>query len=408
MTSPAPHDLWDNPLGTDGFEFIEYAAPDPAALGRLFEQMGFTAVAKHRSKNVLLYRQGDDQLHRQRGARLVRAVVRARTRPVDLRDRVPRRGCGARVSQVRRERRVGRREPSGTDGAQHPGDQGHRRFADLSRRPLSGRAANAGSGVSIYDIDFVPLAGRRPASAGAGLTYIDHLTHNVHRGRMDRVGELLRAPVQFPRGPLFRHRRQADGTQVEGDDEPLRQDPHPDQRELRRQEPDPGIPGRLSRRGHPARRARHRRHPRDGRGAARAAASRSRTRRIRTTSSSPTRLPGHGEDELRLARNRILIDGAPAQNEMLLQIFTKTVIGPIFFEIIQRKGNAGLRRRQLPGAVRVHRTGPGAARGAVQGLIPACPVRLKLGLQGWRDGSNPPCGVGFSRPQRTAKLKPGR
>ena len=48
---PAPEktSLWDNPLGTDGFEFIEYAAPDPAALGRLFEQMGFTAIAKHRS-----------------------------------------------------------------------------------------------------------------------------------------------------------------------------------------------------------------------------------------------------------------------------------------------------------------------------------------------------------------------
>src|SRR5438046_9710599 len=57
---PAPSgDLWDNPLGTDGFEFIEYAAPDPAALGRLFEQMGFSAVAEHFTKNVLLYRQGD-------------------------------------------------------------------------------------------------------------------------------------------------------------------------------------------------------------------------------------------------------------------------------------------------------------------------------------------------------------
>src|SRR5258706_1743023 len=50
--------LWDNPLGTDGFEFIEYAAPDPVALGALFEQLGFTAIARHRSKNVLLYRQG--------------------------------------------------------------------------------------------------------------------------------------------------------------------------------------------------------------------------------------------------------------------------------------------------------------------------------------------------------------
>jgi 4-hydroxyphenylpyruvate dioxygenase len=55
----------------------------------------------------------------------------------------------------------------------------------------------------------------------------------------------------------------------------------------------------------------------------------------------PTRLPGHREDAARLAANRILIDGAPASDEMLLQIFTATVIGPIFFEIIQRKGNQG-------------------------------------------------------------------
>ena len=51
--------LWENPLQTDGFEFVEYAAPNPAALGVLFEQMGFSAIAKHRSKNVLLYRQGE-------------------------------------------------------------------------------------------------------------------------------------------------------------------------------------------------------------------------------------------------------------------------------------------------------------------------------------------------------------
>jgi len=49
---------WENPMGTDGFEFIEYAAPDPAAMGKVFERMGFKAVAKHRHKNVLLYRQG--------------------------------------------------------------------------------------------------------------------------------------------------------------------------------------------------------------------------------------------------------------------------------------------------------------------------------------------------------------
>ena len=54
-----------------------------------------------------------------------------------------------------------------------------------------------------------------------------------------------------------------------------------------------------------------------------------------------TRLPGHQEDTERLRKNHILLDGAPAENEMLLQIFTETVIGPIFFEIIQRKGNEG-------------------------------------------------------------------
>ena len=50
---------WENPMGTDGFEFVEYAASDPAALGRLFEQLGFVAIARHRHKNVTLYRQGE-------------------------------------------------------------------------------------------------------------------------------------------------------------------------------------------------------------------------------------------------------------------------------------------------------------------------------------------------------------
>src|SRR4029077_4506259 len=61
--SPAPqgsrHDLWDNPMGTDGFEFVEYTGPDPQQLAALFQQMGFVAAARHRSKNVTLYKQGD-------------------------------------------------------------------------------------------------------------------------------------------------------------------------------------------------------------------------------------------------------------------------------------------------------------------------------------------------------------
>ena len=61
--NPARHesrdDLWNNPMGTDGFEFVEYTGPDPAQLAALFEQMGFVAAARHRSKNVTLYKQGD-------------------------------------------------------------------------------------------------------------------------------------------------------------------------------------------------------------------------------------------------------------------------------------------------------------------------------------------------------------
>ena len=49
-----------NPMRTDGFEFVEYAAPDPELLRHLFESMGLPAVARHRSKNVTLHSQGDE------------------------------------------------------------------------------------------------------------------------------------------------------------------------------------------------------------------------------------------------------------------------------------------------------------------------------------------------------------
>ena len=55
-------DLFDNPLGTDGFEFVEFTSPEPARLQQLFELMGFVAVGKHRSKNVLRFAQGDINL----------------------------------------------------------------------------------------------------------------------------------------------------------------------------------------------------------------------------------------------------------------------------------------------------------------------------------------------------------
>ena len=210
----------------------------------------------------------------------------------------------------------------------------------------------------IYLVDRYPAAERRPACrsttstscrcrastqhpAGAGLTYIDHLTHNVHRGRMDEWASFYERLFNFREVRYFDIEGKLTGLKSQGDDESLRQDPHPDQRERRRQEPDPGIPDRLPRRRHPARRARHRRHLRDRRDAARQRGVAFQDTPDTYYEALATRLPGHREDAARLARNRILIDGAPAEDEMLLQIFTTTVIGPIFFEIIQRKGNEG-------------------------------------------------------------------
>src|SRR3954462_4584766 len=59
QTQAEGRDIFDNPLGTDGFEFVEFTSPEPERLKGLFELMGFTAVARHRSKNVVRYRQGD-------------------------------------------------------------------------------------------------------------------------------------------------------------------------------------------------------------------------------------------------------------------------------------------------------------------------------------------------------------
>ena len=178
MAAPS---LWDNPLGTDGFEFVEYAAPDPAALGRLFEQMGFSAIAKHRSKNVLLYRQGD-----------INFIVNAE--PGSFAQGFARVHGPSICAMAFRVKDAGRAYAKliehGAWGVEaHPGPM------ELSIPAIKGigdsliylvdRYPVDGAGVSIYDIDFVPIAGAEQRPQGAGLVTIDHLTHNVHRGRMD-------------------------------------------------------------------------------------------------------------------------------------------------------------------------------------------------------------------------------
>jgi 4-hydroxyphenylpyruvate dioxygenase len=339
MTTPTA-DLWDNPLRTDGFEFIEYAAPDPAALGRLFEAMGFAAVARHRAKNVLLYRQGGvnfivnaepdsfaQSFARVHGPSICAIAFRVGDAAFAYRECV-------------------RAGAWGVDT--HPGPMelnipaikgiGDSLIYLVDRYP--GSAASGGSNVSIYDIDFVPLPGAAAHPLGAGLTYIDHLTHNVHRGRMDEWAGFYERLFNFREVRYFDIEGQLTGLKSKAMTSPCGKIRIPinessdDKSQIQEYLVDyrgEGI-----------------QHVALGTDDIHATVEAMQAAGV-VFQDTPdtyyqalaTRLPGHREDTARLAKNRILLDGAPAKDEMLLQIFTRTVIGPIFFEIIQRKGNEG-------------------------------------------------------------------
>jgi 4-hydroxyphenylpyruvate dioxygenase len=205
---------------------------------------------------------------------------------------------------------------------------------------LVDRYPRNGAGVSIYDIDFVPLAGAEQHPRGAGLTYIDHLTHNVHRGRMEEWAGFYERLFNFREVRYFDIEGKLTGLKSKAMVSPCGKIRIPVNESA---DDKSQIQEYLV--------AYH------GEGIQHVALG---TDDIHATveelrgcgvafQDTPdtyydllaTRLPRHREDAARLRRNRILLDGAPARDEMLLQIFTTTVIGPIFFEIIQRKGDEG-------------------------------------------------------------------
>ncbi len=328
-----PRSLWENPMGTDGFEFVEYTAPDPAALGRLFEQLGFAAVARHRSKNVTLYRQGD-----------VNFIVNAE--PESFAQAFARLHGPSVCAIAFRVR----------DAA-----KAYQRALALGARPVAGKLgpmelnipAIEGIGGSllylvdrygdhtIYDVDFVPLPGGDPRPQGAGLTGIDHLTHNVHQGRMALWARYYEQLFNFREVRYFDIEGKLTGLRSKAMTSPCGKIRIP----INESADDKSqIEEYLA--------AYH------GEGIQHIAlATRDIYRTVETLRAAgikfqdvpdtyyeqvAARLPGHGEDMARLERNRILIDGAPAAGGgLLLQIFTDTMIGPIFFEIIERKGNEG-------------------------------------------------------------------
>jgi 4-hydroxyphenylpyruvate dioxygenase len=333
---------WDNPMGTDGFEFIEYAAPDPVAMGQLFERMGFKAIAKHRHKDVTLYRQGEINFilnaepdsFAQRFARLHGPSICA---------------IAFRVQDAKAayERAIslgawGYANQAGPGELNIPAIKGIGDsliyFVDKWRGKNGAKDGDIGN-IGFYDVDFEPLPGAELHPVGHGLTYIDHLTHNVYRGRMQEWAEFYERIFNFREIRYFDIEGQATGVKSKAMTSPCGKIRIPINEEGNDK---PGQIQEYLDMYH-------------GEGIQHIALGSSNIYdtvdalqmngiRLLTTSATyyellPKRIPDLDEDIAALQQRNILVDGRPG--ELLLQIFSENQLGPIFFEFIQRKGNEG-------------------------------------------------------------------
>ncbi len=336
---------WDNPMGTNGFEFVEYTAPDPVALGKVFENLGFKAIAKHRHKDVTLYRQGEINFlinaekdsFAQRFARLHGPSICAIAFRVD--------DATAAYKRALELGAWGFDSGSGPMELNIPAIKGIGDSLIYLVDRWKGKNGTGGIGdISIYDVDFVPL---NPDTAeqdmnyqGAGLEMIDHLTHNVHKGRMAEWAEFYERLFNFREVRYFDIEGKVTGVKSKAMTSPCGKIRIPINEEGTEEK------GQIQEyldmyRGEGIQ------HIALGTSTIYETVENLRKQNLRFLDTPDTyyelldkRLPNHGEDVPRLKQNRILLDGGP-DNDLLLQIFTENQIGPIFFEIIQRKGNEG-------------------------------------------------------------------
>ncbi len=322
-----------NPMGTRGFEFVEFTGPDVSALTRGFQSLGFMPIAMHRSKNVTLFRQGGinfilngegkgfpKEFSDQHGPSVCAIAIRVDDAPKAM-VRAQELGAKALVN-----------EP-GPMELSLPGIEaiGGSRIFFIDRYDQAG---------SIYDIDFKPIPGANQHPEGVGLTEIDHLTNNVFRGRMDHWAQF------YERLFNFREIRYFD---IEGKLTGLKS--------RAMTSPDGKIRIPINESADDKSQIEEYLREYKGEGIQHIAMSTTNiyetVRRLRASNVElmapppdtyyemlESRLPGHGEDVAKLKELGILLDGSPSGG-LLLQIFTQTMVGPIFFEIIQRKGDEG-------------------------------------------------------------------
>lgn len=324
---------WDNPLGLDGFEFVEFTGPDPAALAHLFTAMGFTHAATHRSKKVRLYRQGDINFILNMEPSGQAANFRSAHGPSAN-------AMAFRVHDAARALKLAiERGATPVEGKAGPMELNIPAIEGIGGANLY--LVDRYGAQEIYDVDFVPELGVTKDSNSVGLHTLDHLTHNLERGRMEYWGNYYERIFNFREIRYFDIEGQSTGLfsrAMTAPDNKIRiplnesQDEHSQIEEFIRDYHGEGI-----------------QHLALATDDIFATVDTLRANGIRFQDTPHTyydmidqRLPGHGHNIDEMRKRRILIDGSPETGEgLLLQIFTENMVGPIFFEIIQRKGNEG-------------------------------------------------------------------
>ena len=330
-------DLFDNPLGLDGFEFVEFSAPEKGMLEPVFEAMGFTRIARHRSKDVELWRQGEINLIANYEPRSPAAYFAHEHGPSAC-------GMGFRVKNAHKayELAIERgAEPVETK-------TGPMELRLPAIRGIGGAIIylidRYGDQLSIYDIDFDYLPGVDRHPKGAGLRLIDHLTHNVYGGRMAHWAAFYEKIFNFREIRYFDIKGEYTGLTSRAMTAPDGKIRIPLNEEGR------SGGGQIEEflRAYNGEGIQHIAFLCDD---LIAVWDKLKAAGTRFMSAPPEtyyemleeRLPGHGEPVAELQTRGILLDGSTEKGDprLLLQIFSETLIGPVFFEFIQRKKDEG-------------------------------------------------------------------
>jgi len=330
-------DLFDNPMGLMGFEFVEFASPTPNQLETLFEKLGFQLVARHRSKDVLLYRQGGINFIVNREPKSEAAYFAAEHGPS---------ACGLAFRVQDAHKAYDRALELGAQPIDIPTGPMELRLPAI--RGIGGAPLylidRFEDGKSIYDIDFAFLAGVDRHPRGVGLKVVDHLTHNVYRGRMAHWAAFYERLFNFREIRYFDIQGEYTGLTSKAMTAPDGRIRIPLNEESSRGSGQ--IEEFLMKFS--------------GEGIQHVALL---TDNLMQTvdelqmagiplMSAPNevyyemleeRLPGHGQAVGELQARGILLDGSTAggKKRLLLQIFSETLLGPVFFEFIQREGDDG-------------------------------------------------------------------